>query len=93
MTSITRAEKTLTIAIEDRTSVLTLKVTTKRNGVLIAPISGSMTRRIKESIDSDVEVVLKTKKGETVLDAKGTHAGVEVVDSIFDMLRAHGIAR
>jgi tocopherol cyclase len=92
VTSITRAEQTLTIVIEDRTSVLTLKVTTKGSGVLIAPISGSMTRRIKESIDSDVEVVLKTKKGKTILDAKGTHAGVEVVDSIFDLLRAQGIA-
>jgi hypothetical protein len=72
---------------------LTLQVTaqSKTDGVLHAPTSGVMDRRIKESLDASLSVKLTGKNGAILADLTGTHAGLEVVDPVFKYLREAGI--
>lgn len=72
---------------------LTLHVTaqSKTGGVLQAPTSGVMDRRIKESLDASLSVKLIDKNGAILADLTGTHAGLEVVDPVFTYLKEAGI--
>lgn len=72
---------------------LTLQVTaqSKTDGVLRAPTSGVMDRRIKESLDASMSVKLMDKSGALLVDLNGTHAGLEVVDPVFTYLQEAGI--
>lgn len=62
------------------------KVTSNNSGELIAPNKGSMTRRIKESIDSDMEVQLFDSKNKLLFEDKSKRAGLEVIEEIFKYL-------
>ena len=48
------------------------------SGLLKAPQNGKMNRYIKESIDSEIELTLRNKKGDVILSEKGIHAGLEI---------------
>jgi hypothetical protein len=45
-----------------------------------------MNRRIKESIDSEVKVTLKTKDGGLVFSDQSKGAGLEIIETIFNYL-------
>jgi tocopherol cyclase len=72
---------------------LTLQVTAQSitDGMLKAPTSGIMDRRIKESLDASLSVKLTDNDGALLADLTGTHAGLEVVDPVFTYLREAGI--
>jgi tocopherol cyclase len=63
-----------------------LKVSTVKNtfGELRAPDSGDMSRRIKESIDSEVNLCLFDKNNNLIYSDISKRAGLEVIDKIFD---------
>jgi hypothetical protein len=46
-----------------------------------------MNRHIKESIDSELEVSLISGNGTLIYKDQATRAGLEVIDSIFDILK------
>lgn len=91
ITSIERTGKKLNITISRGKYRLELYVTQNRAGELIAPIAGGlMERRIKESIDSEVSYTLYLS--DTLYhQGSGTHAGLEVIESIFDYLPKAGV--
>lgn len=53
---------------------------------LAAPVSGEMSRRIKESIDSEVQLQLFDKSGEQIYTGTGTNVGLEIIEGIFRYL-------
>ena len=53
-------------------------------GNLRAPVRGSMTRIIKETVDAGVEIRLMDNKGITLFEDKGTRGGMELIDKMLD---------
>lgn len=83
---IHRNGNVLSTTLENRNYTLGIEVLSKKSGELLAPTQGTMNRRIKESIDSEVKVTLKTKKGAVVYSDYSKGAGLEIIESIFDYL-------
>lgn len=80
----------------DKSSV---EIDVKRNGLLLrikaiknsfndlrAPVSGVMSRSIKESIDSEVFLQLFDKNNDLIYEGNGKRAGMEVIEKIFDYM-------
>ncbi len=62
-----------------------LEVLVRRNreGSLAAPVKGAMDRRISESADSYVRVILKSRYGDdSDFDCASTASGVEIVGDV-----------
>ncbi|HEX2976976.1 MAG TPA: tocopherol cyclase family protein, partial [Bacteroidales bacterium] len=72
------------ISIANKTNSLRIKSTKNRTGVLKAPVEGRMSGTIRESIDSDVSIVLYDKDDRPVYTDASRRAGIEVVDKIFE---------
>lgn len=77
---------TLEFLLKNRRYSFSVSVHSKNSGELIAPHQGLMTRRIKESIDSEVEVELKGARGNVIFSSVSKSAGLEVIEKIFDYL-------
>jgi tocopherol cyclase len=77
-----------TIDFEMRNREIILKVSTSKSisGELRAPLSGDMSRRIKESIDSEIRLSLHDLQGNLIYKDVGKRAGLEVIDKIFNYL-------
>ncbi|OPX44145.1 hypothetical protein CLHUN_19440 [Ruminiclostridium hungatei] len=71
-------EKILNIEVEDRKSVLCLKVAVGGGGMLKAPKKGLMEVEITESITSTVEVLLVEKPGKIIFHDTGENTGLEL---------------
>jgi len=76
----------LHIILENRLYTLKIWANTKNSGELIAPHNGTMTRRIKESIDSEVHYELINKKTKEVVKDASSRAGLEIIEEIFNYL-------
>lgn len=76
----------LTITMSNTTHRLTIRAQPKGTGLLKAPETGGMNRVIKESISSEIELILETSKGERIIHDRGSRAGLEIIDSVFDYL-------
>ena len=74
----------LNIHLLNRKYRLDISVEVANASELIAPERGSMNRRIKESIDSKVEVKLQSRSRKVIFNARSDRAGLEVIDKIFD---------
>jgi hypothetical protein len=46
-----------------------------------------MSRRIKESVDSELEVTLTDLKGAVIFHDKAHRAGLEVIEGIFEIVK------
>jgi hypothetical protein len=46
-----------------------------------------MSRRIKESVDSELEVVLTDSEGTEIYHDTATRAGLEVIEGIFEIVK------
>lgn len=74
----------LNIELNHKSHNLKAVVTRNSAGELRAPETGSMSRRIKESNDSVVEVWLENRKGKVIFHETGHRAGLEIMEKIFD---------
>lgn len=59
-----------------------IRAVQKKAGSLKAPVTGEMSRMIKESIDSEVEVSLANEKDNLLHELKGERAGMEIIEKI-----------
>ncbi len=84
ISGISHDENSVTLSLVNKKS--TLKIVVRKNtfGELMAPVSGDMSRRIKESIDSDVHLNLYDKKNNLIYSDTGKRAGLEIIDKIFE---------
>ena len=67
----------------------TLNISVKRNtsGLLKAPVHGEMNRKIAESLDANIKVILRNADGKTIFEGSGTHAGLEIVGDVQQYIR------
>lgn len=69
----------LHIKIENRKNTILLYVASNNTGMLKAPVSGLMDRRIPESIDATIKITMLDKKGNLILKDSTNIAGLEMV--------------
>ncbi len=76
------------LSLEFKHQSYTLRTFIKKNssGELKAPVTGNMSRRIKESNDSVVEVVFSENSKTVKFQETGQRAGLEITEEIFDYL-------
>lgn len=77
----------LTIGFKSKKYQLKITATLKTSGILLAPKLGEMSRRIKESLDSELEVELSDLKGTEIYRDKASRAGLEVIEGIFEIVK------
>ncbi|MBN2874899.1 MAG: hypothetical protein JXM71_07380 [Spirochaetales bacterium] len=73
------------ILLTDAEHKVEVQVRRNREGTLAAPVRGAMDRRIAESADSCVRVILKTRHGASdvpVFDSVSSASGVELVGDV-----------
>jgi tocopherol cyclase len=87
ITALNLADEILTIGFKSKKYQLKITAKLKNSGILLAPKSGLMSRRIKESIDSELEVVLSDLKGTEIYHDKASRAGLEVIEGIFEIVK------
>jgi len=76
----------LEIILKNRTSELKIKVIKNSFCDLKAPVSGEMSRRIKESIDSEVHLQLFDRNGIQEYEGTGKSVGLEIIEGIFNYI-------
>jgi tocopherol cyclase len=69
----------LLINIKNRKETIILNVISNNTGLLMAPVEGSMDRRIPESIDATIKITMLNKEGETIYQDSTNIAGLEMV--------------
>ena len=77
---------TFSLSLQSGSYILESTILTKEGGDLRAPLSGRMTRRIKENIDSETELTLFDLNDNIIYSDVSTRSGVEVIDKIFDLI-------
>jgi hypothetical protein len=78
---LTKLDKTgnmLEVSILNKNFIIDTIIRINQSSYLKAPKTGIMERFMKESVDSDLEIVLKDRKGATILKLEGRRAGVEI---------------
>lgn len=86
ITQINHNAESIEIVLKNKNSVLKISAIKNTFGELIAPVSGDMSRRIKESIDSTVKLELFDKDGILLYADTSNRAGLEIIEKIFDYL-------
>lgn len=76
----------LSIEVKSKSHTLRAIVVKNSTGELKAPDTGSMSRRIKESNDSVVDLTLIENGKSVIFQETGQRAGLEIVEKIFDYL-------
>jgi len=84
LTKINQKGRELQIEMENKKYKLVVLAKTHNSGDLIAPHLGNMTRRIKESIDSEVSVKLLDRNDQLIFEDHSNRAGLEIIEKIFD---------
>ncbi len=87
ITEINHTNEHINLSIKNSNSTLKISVLRKTFGELRAPASGLMSRRIKESIDSEVIISLYDKKHNLLYTDTSRRAGLEVIEKIFEYLK------
>ena len=70
---------TTKITVKDRRNTFSIKVVRNNSGLLLAPVKGSMDRRIAESIDAKLYLTVRDRKGNIIFDDSTSIAGFEKV--------------
>ena len=76
----------LSIELSNKSHSIGARVRKNITGELKAPDSGNMTRRIKESNDSVVDLTFTDKAGSIIFKETGQRGGLEISGKIFDYL-------
>jgi len=87
ITALNLVDEKLILGFKGKKYQLSVTATLKKTGILLAPKSGKMSRRIKESVDSELDVVLSDNKGIEIYHDKASRAGLEVIDGIFEIVK------
>jgi tocopherol cyclase len=83
ITEIGHDAKSISLTMKNNYRILKATVQKNRFGELRAPFSGDMSRRIKESVDSTIELSLYDTSGKWLYSDTGKRAGLEVIETIF----------
>lgn len=86
LTNLVHDENSVSMTLKNKKYILKIRAVKKTFGELKAPVSGSMSRRIKESVDSDLTLTLYDLDNKILYTDAGKRAGLEVIDKIFEYL-------
>lgn len=81
------SDDSLNLKMKNRNATLRVDVRKSTFGELRAPVSGQMSRRIKESIDSDISLSLYDKNNRLLYSDSSGRAGLEVIEEIFEYIK------
>jgi hypothetical protein len=84
ISEIEHSPGTIDLILKNYSTRLVVKVMKSTFGELRAPVSGDMSRRIKESIDSEITLSLYDKNDNLIYNDSSKRAGLECVDKIFE---------
>jgi tocopherol cyclase len=84
VTDFRRKNEKTEIKVENKKYKLHMSTIMSGSGELRAPVQGRMSRKIKESINSEVSVRMTDSGNNVVFDDTGFSAGLEISDKIFD---------
>jgi len=87
ITALNFTDEMLTLSFKSKHQHLKISAALKKTGILLAPEAGVMSRRIKESVDSEFEVRLTDNKGNELFHDTASRAGLEVIDGIFEIVK------
>lgn len=76
---------TLQISITDKEYAFELSAFRNQAGTLIAPVNGSMDRRIAESIDATLLFSVKNKEDSLIFEGSTSITGLEIVGDLADL--------
>lgn len=82
ISELKRDEDKIEVTIKDRNFTIEFVGIKGERGELLAPVGGDMTRTIHESIDAEIHITLKDKKGKVLYQGKAQNAGLELVGDI-----------
>jgi hypothetical protein len=88
ISGISHSGESIKFTLNHHSTILKVIITKKTFGVLRAPSQGNMSRRIKESIDSQIELSLFDNNYNLIFNDVSSRAGLEVTDKIFDYLES-----
>lgn len=88
ITQMKHDSESVDLTMKSREMVLKVRVLKSLFSELRAPVSGDMSRRIKESIDSEVILSLYDKNLNLIYNDWSKRAGLEVIDKIFDYIKS-----
>ncbi|HBC79508.1 MAG TPA: hypothetical protein DCZ51_12810 [Bacteroidales bacterium] len=86
VSEITRNKDIIDISVRSSENILKIRVIQNLFGELRAPVSGEMSRRIKESIDSEVHLQLLNRNNNLEYEGTGRSVGLEIIEKIFDYI-------
>jgi len=86
LTDLVHDENSVSMTLKNKKYILKVRTAKKTFGELKAPVSGNMSRRIKESVDSEVVLSLYDMNNNILYSDTGKRAGLEVIDKIFEYL-------
>jgi len=86
ITELSHKGESIDITMKNNSAKLKVRASKNTFGELRAPVSGDLSRRIKESIDSEVSLNLYDKHNNLIYNDLGTRAGLEIIDKIFDYI-------
>ncbi len=87
ITEMKHNNESINLTMKNRKNILEVRVLKSLFGELRAPVSGNMSRRIKESIDSEVTLSLFDKHKKLIYTDSSKRAGLELIDKIFDYIK------
>jgi len=77
--SLKYRDNNLDISLANKDLVLDVKATNNLPGNLRAPVKGSMSRMIKETVDGSIRIELKNHSGHSLFKDTGIRAGMEII--------------
>jgi len=86
VSDVEHTDGSVKLTLKNRDSTLKISTKQKSAGELKAPVLGNMSRKIKESIDSEVSIELYDKSGSLIYTDSSSRAGLEIIEKIFDYL-------
>ena len=84
ISEIKHSPGTIDLILKNYSIRLEVRVLKSTFGELRAPVSGDMSRRIKESIDSEVTLSLFDSHNNLIYNDSSKRAGLECIDKIFE---------
>lgn len=87
ITKINHDGESIGLTLKNHNIILKISASKNTFGELRAPASGNMSRRIKECIDSSVNLSLFDKHGNLLYYDSSKRAGLEVIEKIFDYIK------
>lgn len=77
--SLSYRDQDLNILIRNKTYLLNIHARNNSSGDLLAPVKGSMTRIIKETVDASIELSLMDISNNLIFKDSGKRAGLELI--------------